>query len=161
MLSDAFKDALLSEDQLGRVVRAHLHVESHIDEILEKLVVDPDELARMKLDYAGKVSLICALGVSSNVKAAFNGLGSLRNKFAHNLSYELDPSSIRNLYESLPQEEKRRLNEAHDKTRKESPDYPQVEKFKKLSFEDQFVLLAIMIKGMATDILEELDERGV
>ena len=81
LTDDMFYEALLNEDELGSVLKAHLHIEYHIDKILNRLTPYPDDLPALK--YSEKVCLICALGVKKEYKPILHTLGTIRNNFAH------------------------------------------------------------------------------
>jgi len=59
LTDEFFTDTLFHEDDLGSVVRVHLYIEFIINEILEILVPYPEDLKPLKLDYDGKINLIC------------------------------------------------------------------------------------------------------
>jgi hypothetical protein len=50
----AFFGVLFGEDELGVVVRAHIHIEAKLLELLELLVPAPTYLERMDLDFGAK-----------------------------------------------------------------------------------------------------------
>ena len=58
-----FVGALFGEDELGVVVRAHIHIEAKLLELLELMVADPKHLERMDLDFGQRVNLAVALGL--------------------------------------------------------------------------------------------------
>jgi len=58
---DTFVGILFGEDDLGVVVRAHIHVEAKLVELLALLVSDPPYLERMDLDFGQRVNLAVAL----------------------------------------------------------------------------------------------------
>ncbi|MCD9481559.1 hypothetical protein [Photobacterium phosphoreum] len=156
-IDSSFKDALFQEDDLGAVIRVHLHIESFVNEIIQALVPYPDELKPIRLDYFGKVNLLGALGVEpANLKVLLT-LGKMRNNFAHNLNYQLDSSNVKNLYESLSLELKENLQKSHNNARNKQ-DFQSVEKFEKLSPKGQFVLIAVLVKIMLENLVNEVRE---
>lgn len=102
-LDESFLQSLLTEDEVGRVIRSHLHLEAQIIRYLELSVVRPEYLDKLNLTYARKIDLICCLGFDENFRSALKKLGSIRNKFAHDLSYRLSKEVIKDLYNSLPE----------------------------------------------------------
>jgi hypothetical protein len=54
---DEFLKDLQGEDELGMVIRAHIHIEHHLNELLNMVIPYPEYLKPMQLDYAGKVSV--------------------------------------------------------------------------------------------------------
>ena len=160
-LSDEmFRKSLFDEDELGSVIRVHLHVEYHVNKIIEKLVPFPDDLSAINLDYNGKVNLICALGVKQEYKKLLSALGNMRNKFAHDPFYKLTKSEVNNLYKSLSAQDKDILQQAHDKTRNQVKD-DKVKPYKDLEPRDKFILIAVVIRTMVIEINNEITAKTV
>jgi len=160
LTDDMFKKALFDEDELGSVIRVRLHVEYHVNIIIQKLVPYSEDLKPINLDYDGKVNLICALGVKPEYKKLFSALGNMRNKFAHNPFYKLTKSEVNNLYKSLSVEDKEILQKAHNKTRNQAKG-DKVKPFKDLEPRDQFILIAVLIRTMAIQISDEITAKTV
>jgi hypothetical protein len=136
----AFVDALFGEDDLGVVVRAHIHVEAKLVEFLELLVVAPQHLERMKLEFEQKVNLAVALGLKPEHASGLSALGNLRNAFAHRLDAKLSEERVRNLYETLSGADKQARQVTYDKTNRDAgkSDAPPL---KELSPRDRFILI--------------------
>lgn len=117
---DEFAQQLVAEDELGSVVRAHLHVEHHMEELVRAVVQNPGALKHLGLDFAGKVHLLSVVGFDDELTKPLLGLGSVRNKFAHRLNCKLTPQMMRELYDSLGKTGKQSVHEAYDRTRKQS-----------------------------------------
>jgi RNase H-fold protein (predicted Holliday junction resolvase) len=79
--------ALVGEDELGAVVRAHIHIEHELEQFIATVLPRADELGRM--DYSAKVRLALACGLPRELKPTLNAIGTLRNKFAHRLGTRL------------------------------------------------------------------------
>lgn len=150
-----FSDALFNEDEIGSVIRVHLHIEYYINQILDKLVPYPEDLGPIQLDYFGKVNLICALGVKSERKGVLSAFGNIRNKFAHNPFHKLNKSNVRNLYDTLSSADKKILQEAHNKTRKNRN--PVVKPYKELDAKEQFILIAVLVRKIVKRIYQEIE----
>lgn len=152
LTDDMFYEALLNEDELGSVLKAHLHVEYHIDEILNRLTPYPDDLPT--LDYYGKVCLICALGVKKEYKPILHALGEIRNKFAHDPFYKINKSLTNNLYKTLPEESKVILQKSYKKIQS-NPDIDKVSSYKDLPPKEQFTLISLIIRRIVTRAKDE------
>ena len=147
----AFKADLFRDDDLGSVIRVHLHMEHHVNEILELLVPLPENLKPIKLDYDGKVNLLCALGADRESTKVLKALGSMRNKFAHNLNFKLDKSNVINLYEALSFNAKEVLQASHNNARSKE-EHQGIVVFKKLPFKGQFIIIAVVIRKMVLEL---------
>ena len=155
LTDEMFQKALLNEDELGSVIRVHLHVEYHINEILNILTPYPDDLKPLNLDYDGKVNLICALGVKTEYKTILSALGNMRNKFAHNPFYKINKSEINNLYKALSAKDKDILQKAHEETRNQLQ-FNKVKPYKDLQPKEKFILIAVLIRNIVIGIRNEL-----
>jgi hypothetical protein len=154
LTDDMFHEALDHEDELGSVLRVHLHVEYYIDEILHILIPFPEDLKYLSLDYNGKIHLICALGVKVEYKSILLALGKIRNNFAHDPFYKIDNSTINNLYKTLPEESKEILQKSYKKFQSQL----QTDKsssYKSLPPKEQFTLIAIIIRRIVIRIRDE------
>lgn len=85
----AFQEALLGDDELGVVIRAHIYVEHELIAFIRATMSPPEALDAIKLDYEGRVKLAMALGLPAHFKPALSFLGTLRNSFAHRLDATL------------------------------------------------------------------------
>lgn len=152
-MNKEFYDTLDIEDELGRVIRVHLHIEHYINEALSILTPYHEDLKALNLDYFGKVTLLIALGVKPESMKILKSFGSLRNKFAHDLSFKLDKSVVNNLYKELSDREKETLQESYKATHG-MPDCS----FKELPPKDQFTLIALVVRRMVMQLVESCKE---
>lgn len=114
-----FKSYSDSSDELGLVLRTHMEVEAQVDRILTALVVFPDQLEKMHLDYYGKVRLAVVLGVDPEIRATLKQFGTLRNRFAHAPNQLISKGDAKNLYKLLPDWLKRFVHNVHLDTNQE------------------------------------------
>ena len=152
LTDEMFHEALGAEDELGSVIRVHLHVEYYIDEILSKLVYDTDYLPPLKLDYSDKVNLICALGVNPKFKTVLIALGSMRNKFAHKPFHKINKSEVNNLYKTLSSTDKEIFQSKYKKLIESHNTKP----YKELDPKDKFILIAIIVRRIVITINDDL-----
>jgi hypothetical protein len=155
----AFVSALFGEDELGVVVRAHIHIEARLLELLEGLVFDSKSLERMDLDFAQRVNLAVALGLKSEHAPALLALGSLRNAFAHRLDTHLSEARVKNLYAALSATDKQVVQLAYERT-KAQQNTPHLPAFKKLDPKTRFILIAVALRAMLILAVRETSARG-
>ena len=84
-----FNQALLGEDELGAVIRGHIHVESKLIEFIEARLPYPDGIKDLELDYFGRTKLAISLGLNPNFGPSLKFIGTLRNRFAHRLDVKI------------------------------------------------------------------------
>ena len=154
----AFVSDLLKEDDLGVVVRVHIRIESALRDVIKSLLTQPTLLDKMDMDYFNTVHLAGALGVNKTYIPSLNAIGTLRNKFAHDLNTVLDSNSVTALYDSLASDHKdevqkmsRTLWVAHELQK----DFPG---FKKLQPRDRFVSIAVILWGSAVGAVLHLQD---
>jgi hypothetical protein len=155
---DEFMQSLQAEDELGLVVRAHIHIESKLIELLS-LLADTKALERMELDYFQRVHLAVALGLREEHSKGLLALGTLRNAFAHRLGSSLTEARIRNLYAALSATDKTTVQGAYVRTER-SLNQHGGKKFQSLSPRDRFVLIAVALQSILLLAIREAKHRG-
>ncbi len=141
----SFYQHLIAEDELGMVVRAHIHIEASIIDFLRQVVPIPKLLPR--LAYEAKLRLACALGLDQDYFEALKVLGDIRNGFGHNIEARLTEQAVNDLYARMPPLAKEATLGAYALTVDSgSNDAPP---FDKLSAKDRFVLIAVSLKMFA------------
>jgi len=71
-----FQHALQGEDELGVVVRAHIHVEAALNALIETVSSNPNYIDKMDLEYSQKVRLAVALGLLPQYESPLLALGT-------------------------------------------------------------------------------------
>ena len=66
---DDFMEVLNGEDELGAVIRAHIHIEALLLELLRLLVKDEGALRKLNLEFSQSVDLAIALGLGPDRKS--------------------------------------------------------------------------------------------
>ena len=94
-------DILMGEDELGVIVRAHIYVEHELTEFIKARLNPPAALDAIRLDYSGRVRLALALGLLPELKSALQFVGTLRNKFAHQLDSAINKEDADNFEKAL------------------------------------------------------------
>ena len=102
----AFNKSLLGEDELGMVIRGHVHIEHELEGFIRARLTKPKELDQLKLDFSGRVKLAIALGLDERFRPALNFVGGLRNRFAHQLDIAIRSEDARDFYKALDEEAK-------------------------------------------------------
>ena len=157
-LADEFIQSLQAEDELGLVVRAHIHIEARLIELLS-LLADAKALEKIGLDYFQRVHLAVALGLKDEHSKGLLALGTLRNAFAHKLGSSLTDTRVRNLYEALCADDKAGVQQAYVKTERTLNQHDG-KKFKALSPRDRFVLIAVALQSILLLAIREAEHRG-
>jgi hypothetical protein len=113
---EQFLDAISREDNLGAIIRGHLHVESKLIQLIESALPEPGAIDLGRLQFPTKLELAVALGlITEDEKRGLAALNSLRNKLAHNVHYELVEMDQRQLFNALPKTVREALKEGFAK----------------------------------------------
>jgi len=158
MIENGAIEDLMREDELGMVIRAHIHVEAQLIRLLEALVPYPESLDKMNLDYSQRVNLSIAMGLKPEQAPPLRALGSIRNRFAHRLDSSLNRSDVDNLYNAFSSDDKIIVQQGFDRTNKQMSQDNKV-KFKMLEPRDQFILMAVTLISMLEVAVSEVVAR--
>jgi hypothetical protein len=153
-----FIQSLQGEDELGVVVRTHIHVEAKLIEMLS-LLADSKALDRMDLEFFQKVHLAVALGLREEHAQGLLALGKIRNDFAHKLGSSLTDNRVKNLYEALSAKDKAAVQELYRRTESQIKQH-HGKRFQSLLPRDRFVLIAVAIHSLLIVAIHELRGRG-
>jgi hypothetical protein len=141
-----FLDALTGEDELGVVVRGHIHIEAGLNDFISAMIPFPDRLPS-GMRYQQKVDLACALGLRAEHAPALKMLGEMRNSFAHKLNVGLSKESLAKLYRTLSPSDREAVEIAYRNTNRKVLSEEGMP-FEELDPRRQFILIAITLKGM-------------
>ena len=113
---------LQSEDDLGKVIRGHIHIEHELNQIIFFAAANPNELKSFdRQEFSEKVRLALVLGLKTDLATPLNAAGNLRNKFAHRLDTKLSKQMAKTLIATLPPVLKARFDALLSTARSELP----------------------------------------
>ena len=118
MDSDNFHEVLKGEDDLGVVIRSHIHIEAKLNELFEVIFNQPKYLESMNLEYHQKVQIALACGLDERFGAPLNTIGTIRNNFAHKLNAELGKNEVDSIYKSFSGDDKNLIQVSYKKMKK-------------------------------------------
>jgi hypothetical protein len=113
----AFFIALVVEDHLGFVVKAHIHIEHTLRRLIDNAIPFPEHLDIDRLSYSMAIRLATSLGLNPRFKSPLQALGRLRNKFAHQLNAQIMNDDADKLYNSFATEDRRTTHRLYDEMR--------------------------------------------
>ena len=155
---EKFHAALQGEDELGVVVRAHIHIESRLMNLMELFFSAPDHLSKLVLEYEQKVMLAVACGLNPMFASPLKVLGRIRNRFAHRLDSSLDIQQVRSLYEAFSPINKEVIQQAFRNTEDQVAEPTKV-KLENLDAKSQFILLVVALDGMLLVAIKDVKSR--
>ena len=152
---DQLIKVLNGEDDLGAVIRAHIHIEAALNDFIEELFEFPDFLDKIRLEFHEKILLAQAIGLKTEYAKPLNTLGTLRNNFAHRIETTLGKNEVDSLYKSFDGEDKQIIQNAYLRTKK-SEKMKGPKSVTKLNPREQFTLIAISIRQILVAARSEL-----
>jgi hypothetical protein len=144
-IDEDFLASLFGEDELGVVVRAHIHIEAQLNELLRHLVPEPSFLPRLRFEQ--RVNLAVALGLFEAALGPLKKLGDIRNAFGHKLKVSLTREMVDDLWSTFTPEHKAIVLGAHEAARKALPD-KRLPDFDQLGPRDKFISIAVSLDKM-------------
>lgn len=88
------------DDTLTIVLKSHLFIENLLDEIFSLSIPNPSHIIEMK--FYDKIRIFEALNFSSSeIVAKLLAINSIRNKYSHNLKFEIKTKDIQQLIKNL------------------------------------------------------------
>ena len=144
-IDHAFCRALEGEDDLGVVVRAHIHIESKLINFINEKLTDLKTLNRLR--YSQRVELACELGLNSEMKEPLKVLGEIRNNFAHKINAQLNNQNIDKFIQVHDSKTQNLFQSAYVSSGSNMlKDCP---RFINLSPKDKFVIIVVILKARA------------
>lgn len=90
-----YKFVLEEDSNLLIVLKGHLLIENQIENLLKSALIKPNALDFNRLNFPFKLDLLVAIGILSQEDIiAYKRFNSMRNKFAHNIDYEVNEEDI-------------------------------------------------------------------
>jgi len=147
-----FFQALSGEDELGVVIRAHVHIEATLTQLIEKRVPFPEHLPN--LNYERRLQLACALGLKVEHLASLQFLGVLRNRFAHRPNVGLDGAAVNELWSKITPNNQKLVLQALEMTLQERNESLPAD-FATLNPKSRFVLISVVLKQLLDQAIRE------
>lgn len=154
-VDDEFLRVLFAQDELGAVIRAHILIEAQVNGIIEKLLLDPDKLPRLRFEQT--VRLMISLGASEELSEPLIELGRIRNAFSHRIDTHLTMAMINKWASSFSKSDRAMMDTAIAKTCIDSGQ-PTV----KLDAHDpksMFILISVFLRQVLRQIQRELNAK--
>ena len=92
---------LMDGDELGAILRAHLHIEYSLSEFIRYRLQSPSQLSS-QMFFVPRLELACALGLPEGYAPALKKFNKIRNTFGHNLDASLSEKDVNDLFNTLP-----------------------------------------------------------
>ncbi len=90
-----------SQDDLALVLRGQLYIEAMLRQYLDQKLYDPAFIDNKSFEYSERIKIALSVGLDIKFQRFLNAIGSIRNRFAHDVALILSPNEVNNLYDSL------------------------------------------------------------
>lgn len=90
------------------ILKSHLYIENILDQILKEVLPNPKKLLDKK--FSEKIDIFEALNISPNITEKLRTLNKIRNKFSHNLDYNLTKKNLEPLIKGLKLNKKSKIS---------------------------------------------------
>ena len=141
--SDGLLEALSVEDDLGKVIRVFLYIESELHTFIKTTLEDYSHIEKLHLDFYSNVHLATALGMDFELKSPLLQIGNIRNTFAHKHNAKLDKNCINNLYNSFSLAQKKNITDICGS--QEFSWIKNKKRWRQASISDQFMVMSLSL----------------
>lgn len=113
---DKFRADIKVGERWQQVVLSQIYLEHIVAHILREAIPFPDEISFSRMPFGPRLDLARALDLlPSDIVAAIRRITKMRNHVAHNLSFEIKDSQVRELGNCTPQHLRQAINENKDR----------------------------------------------
>jgi hypothetical protein len=144
----SFYSALQGEDDLGLIIRAHIHIEHELREFVLAAAPSPKSVKFPEMEFEATLRLALILGLSEECRSAVAAIGSLRNRFAHTLTSALNEQEANNLYAALSPTLKEHAQKTYLKLNADRPSHDRPDQFKQLPPRDRVIFCLILLRSV-------------
>ena len=137
---------LQRQDDLGAIVRAHIHIEHELNDFIYFAAPSPAHVKSMELDFSKTVRLALVLGLNPNLQSPLNAAGKLRNDFAHRLDMKLGEERMKTLAKTLAPEAKQQFDALFKSSLTAAPSESKLPPEGKLYFRTRLQLIAFFFQ---------------
>lgn len=150
-LEKKFLDALFGEDELGVVIRAHIHIEARVYTLLESLIPFPGKLPKLRFDQV--LNLVCALGLRDTFIGGIKELGNIRNRFGHQLDTKLTAGRVENILDNMSEEDSEILLRGYEMGEIAEINSP----FESLNPKSKFIIVCVGLDSLLCQAIKEAE----
>lgn len=109
-------ETLQSDDPMVITIKGALIIEYRINSIIENLTHSTKALRRADFEFHQRLNLLIALGFPERFYKPIMKFAQIRNKYAHNLHYELDRKIVIEFYNTFSAEDQEIFQNSYKKT---------------------------------------------
>ncbi len=91
----------MREDDVGLVLKGHLHVEHQLIELISMSLPFKERCDWSRIGYRGKIELALSCGLPNDMRLPLKRIGTLRNNFAHDLGANIEKKKVMDIYNGL------------------------------------------------------------
>lgn len=100
---DAFTKRVRSGDRWQQLIQAHLYLEHVVAQLLKEALAKPEAISMSRMGFSQRLDLIVAMALlPDELVSPIRKISGLRNKIAHDLTFEIADSDVRDLENCTP-----------------------------------------------------------
>lgn len=96
-----FANDIAKEDDVGMVLRGHLHIELQLKEFISLFLPFVERCDWKKINYRQKIEFALSCGLPEDMRTPLEKIGGLRNAFAHQLNADIQKKTGIDIYNSV------------------------------------------------------------
>jgi hypothetical protein len=139
----AFYADLMKEDELGRIIRAHLHIENQLSALILKAAVYPKAIADRRWPFDHLIRMAVAMGLHEDFLEPLLKFNKVRNEFAHDVERKLSIDDFNTIWSVSSAFIRDTTKDAYKRTSRKISNPP----FYSLPFSQKFTLILVSLRG--------------
>ncbi|WP_417743762.1 hypothetical protein [Salipiger sp.] len=113
---DKFRSEIKTGERWQQLVQSQIYLEHIVAQILRDAIPFPDEISFARMPFGPRLDLARALDLMpSDIVVAARRISRMRNRVAHNLSFEISDDQIRDLENCTPSHLRKAIKEGTDR----------------------------------------------
>lgn len=98
-----FTKRVRNGDRWQQIIQAHLYFEHVVAQLLKEALAKPEAIAMSRMGFGQRLDLVVAMALlPDELVTPTRKISGLRNKIAHDLSFEISDSDVRDLENCTP-----------------------------------------------------------
>ncbi|WP_438987725.1 hypothetical protein [Marivivens donghaensis] len=113
---DKFRAAIKTGERWHQLVQSQIYLEHIVAQILRDAIPFPDEISFSRMPFGPRLDLARALDlIPSDITVAARLISKMRNRVAHNLSFEITDHQVKDLENCIPSDLKKIIKEDNER----------------------------------------------
>jgi len=155
---EALIQHLAHEDEMGRILRAQLHLERLLLDYICKQVERPDYIEKKNFGFAARLNIALALGLDEELGAPLKEINLMRNDFAHVQGFTITPARVEKLEKKLSTRLKKAVTNSF-KLANDSESFGDAKNYESLKHSDKLICIVLTLWSFMMYQTNELSQQ--